>query len=110
MPRNNVTIRIGEKKVPFVGKFLGFKNDVLLFRVTDPNGPYPRLYGNVLNFKMREDIPVYESIDGGDYTWIGTPRTALVNVKEGANITIYHHYKTEDDEFYLVLVGVSKKK
>lgn len=106
----NVTIHIGENRPPFVGKFVALKNDVLVFRLTNPSAQYQRSYGNTLNFKMREDIPVYESIDGGAYKWVGTPRTALSNVKEGANITVYHYYKSEDDEFYLILTGVSKQK
>lgn len=58
---------------------------------------------------MNETIPVYQSIDGGEYQRIGTPRTAFANGKEGSVVTVFHNYKTETDEFYLVLVGLKKK-
>lgn len=60
---------------------------------------------------MNEDISVYESIDGGEYKLIGSPRAAFGSgkVKEGTELTVYHFYKTETDEFYLILVGQQKK-
>lgn len=107
---DNVTIRIGESKIPpFVGTFLSFKDDFLLFRLKNPSSKELKSYGDTVRFRMNETINVYESIDGGEYKRIGTPRTAFANVKEGSTITVYHFYKTETDEFYLVLIGVKKK-
>ena len=58
---------------------------------------------------MNEDIFVYESIDGGEYKLVGSPRAAFGKVKEGTELSVYHYYKTETDEFYLILVGSKKK-
>jgi len=106
---DTVTIRIGENKTPsYVGNFVSFKDDSLCFRLKNPSPSFQKAYGDTVTFKMNETIPVYESIDGGEYQRIGTPRTVMSNVKEGTIITVYHNYKTETDEFYLILVGVKK--
>ncbi len=108
--KGNVTIRIGENSFPpFGGNLISFKDDFLLFQLKDPSPALRRNYGDSVRFKMNEAIPVYESIDGGEYQRVGTPRTAFANVKEGTEITVFHNYKTETDEFYLVLVGMKKK-
>ena len=106
----NVTIRIGENRIPpFVGNFVSFKDDFLfsLLKNTDPK--FQKTYGDTVKFRMNEGIPVYESIDGGEYQRVGTPRTVLAKMKEGTIVTVFHNYKTETDEFYLILAGVKKK-
>jgi hypothetical protein len=104
-----VTIQIGKENPPFVGKFAGYKDDFLAFQVTTRDGRYSKSYGQTLNFRMNEWIAVYESVDGGEYRWVGSPRTALVDLKEGTSVAIYHSYKTELDEFHLVLIGIADK-
>ena len=104
-----VTIQIGKDNPPFVGKFAGYKDGFLTFHVTKADGRYAGFYGRTLNFRMNEWVAVYESVDGGEYRWAGSPRTALVDLKEGTSVAIYHSYKTEEDEFHLVLVGIPTK-
>ncbi len=107
---DSVTIRIGETKTPaYVGTFVSFKDDSLFFRLKNPSLHFQKTYGDTVKFLMNETICVYESIDGGEYKYVGTPRTVLSNVKEGTIVTVFHNYKTETDEFHLVLIGVKKK-
>lgn len=104
------TIEIGEQKAPFIGTFGSFVDDKLLFHFKNPDAQLRKSYGGSVRFAMNETIPVYESIDGGEYQHAGTPRNVLSRLKEGENITVYHYYKTETDEFYLVLVGMKAKQ
>lgn len=99
-------IRIGDNRAPFTGNFMSFKDGFLYFRLSPQ---FQKSYGDVARFRLNENVAVFDSVDGHEYTWIGTPRTALGNVKDGTSITVYHNYKTETDEFYLVLVGLKKK-
>jgi hypothetical protein len=106
---DKVTIRVGEKKDPFTGNFISFKDDFVCLRLNKPHRQFRQIYGDILKLRMNEHIPVYESIDGGEYQRAGSPRSVLGAVKEGTVVTVYHNYITETDEFYLVLLGVKQK-
>jgi len=70
---------------------------------------FTRKYGNNVHFnKFRLDVPVYESIDGGEYKLVeGTPGKILPNVKEGTLITVHGE---GDDNITLIQIGEPKAK
>ena len=87
---------------------MSFKDDRLLILGKDFPASFTKKYGNSVHFKkFAETIPVYESIDGGEYKLAGTPSTVLGNVKEGTIITVHSE---GDDNFTLIQIGVSKKE
>ncbi len=100
-------IRVGSRKGRTTGTFVSFKDDRLLLLGTNLGGSYVKKYGNQVHFnKFAADVPVYESIDGGDFTLAGTPTTALPRVKEGTILTIYGE---GDDNITRIEIGVPKK-
>ncbi|HWN95547.1 MAG TPA: hypothetical protein VNT99_10975 [Methylomirabilota bacterium] len=101
-------IRIGARKGRTVGTFISFKNDRLLMAGKDLGESYTKKYGNQLHFnKFAEGVPVYESIDGGDYTLVGTAEKILPTVKEGTIVTTHAE---GDDNITRIDLGVQKKK
>ena len=101
-------IRIGSRKGRTTGTFVSFKDDRLLLIGTNLGGSYVKKYGNQVHFnKFAADVPVYESIDGGDFTLVGTPATALPGVKEGTILTIHGE---GDDNITRIEIGVPKQK
>lgn len=101
-------IRIGSRKGRTTGTFVSFKDDRLLLIGTNLGGSYVKKYGNQVHFnKFAADVPVYESIDGGDFTLVGTPVTALPGVKEGTILTIHGE---GDDNITRIEIGVPKSK
>ncbi len=67
---------------------------------------FARKYGNNVRFnKFRDDVPAFESVDGGEYKSIGTANKVLASVKEGTVITIYGE---GDNNITLVQIGVPK--
>jgi len=104
---NKALIRIGSRKGSTTGTFVSYKNERLLMLGTNLGGSYVKKYGNPLHMnKFADDVPVYESIDGGDYELVGNPATVLPKVKEGAIITIYGE---GDDNITRIEIGVKKK-
>ena len=57
--------------------------------------------------KFADDVPVHESIDGGDFEFAGNPAKVLPTVKEGTIITVYG---AGDDNITRIEIGVPKKK
>jgi len=103
---NKALIRIGARKGSTTGTFVSFKGERLLMLGTNLTGSYVKKYGNQLHMnKFAADVPVYESIDGGDYTFAGHPVTVLPKVKEGTVITIYG---AGDDNITRIEIGVKK--
>ena len=106
--RENVTVRIGARKGSVTGTFVAFKDDRLLMLGKDLGESFTKKYGNNLHFnKFAADIPVYESIDGGEYKLIGVAEKSLVNVKEGTIVTVHSE---GDDNITMVQIGVPNKK
>ena len=104
----NVAIRIGSRKGVTTGTFVSFKDNRLLILGTNLGESFTKKYGNSVHFhKFRDDVPVYESIDGGEYQLIGTPGTVLGNVKEGTIVTVHGE---GDDNITHVQIGVPKKQ
>ncbi len=54
----------------------------------------------------RADVPVYESIDGGDCPLMGTPATTLPNVNEGSILIVHSE---GDDNITRIDIGAPKK-
>lgn len=105
---NKALIRIGARKGITTGTFVSFKGERLLMLATNLGGSYVKKYGNQLHMnKFADDVPVYESIDGGDYTFAGNTATVLPTVKEGTIITIHG---AGDDNITRIDIGVPAKK
>jgi len=105
---NKALIRIGARKGSTTGTFVSFKGERLLMLGTNLTGSYVKKYGNQLHMnKFAADVPVYESIDGGDYTFAGHPVTILPKVKEGVIITIHG---AGDDNITRIDIGVPMRK
>ena len=101
-------IRIGSRKGRTTGTFVSFKDDRLLMLGKDLGPSYTKKYGNQIHMnKFADDVPVYESIDGGDFELAGNPAKVLPKVKEGAIITIYGE---GDDNIVRIEIGVPRKK
>lgn len=99
-------IRIGARKGQVTGTFVSFKNDRLLMLGKDLGPSYTKKYGNNLHFNpFRDDVPVSESIDGGEYKLIGTANEVLGDVKEGTILTVHGE---GDDNITLIQIGVKK--
>ena len=105
---NKALIRVGARKGRTTGTFISFKGERLLMLGKDLGPAYTKKYGNQLHMsKFAADVPVYESIDGGDFELAGSPTAVLPKVKEGAIITIYG---AGDDNITRIEIGVPKKK
>ena len=101
-------VRIGARKDRVAGTFVRFKDGRLLLLGKDlGDTSYTRKYGNNLPFnRFRDDVPVQESVDGGEFKLIGTANKILGDVKEGTLLTIHAE---GDDNITLVQIGVQKK-
>ncbi len=105
---NKALIRIGARKGRTTGTFVSYKNDRLLMLGKDLGPAYTKKYGNQLHMsKFADDVPVYESIDGGAFEFAGNPATVLPKVKEGAIITVHG---AGDDNITRIELGVPSKK
>ncbi len=104
---DDVTVRIGSKKGSTTGTFVSYKNDRLLIIGKDLGASFTKKYGNNVHFnKFREDVPAYESVDGGQYKLIGMANKVLSNVKEGSIVIVHAE---GDDNITLVQIGMPKK-
>ncbi|MSU78114.1 MAG: hypothetical protein EXS16_08465 [Gemmataceae bacterium] len=106
--KDNSTIRIGSRKGETIGTFVSFKNDRLLILGKNLGESYVLKYGNNVHFnKFRDDVPIYESVDSGDYQRAaGALRTILANLKEGTVVTVPGE---GDDNITRIDIGVAKK-
>ncbi len=99
-------IRVGARKGRTTGTFVSFKEERLLMLGKDLGPAYTKKYGNQLHMhKFAEDVPVFESIDGGKFEYAGNPATVLPKVKEGAVITVHG---AGDDNITRIEIGVPK--
>lgn len=100
-------IYVGARKGSTTGTFVSFKDERLLMLGKDLGPAYTKKYGNQLHMnKFADHVPVYESIDGGDFEYAGTPAEVLPKVKEGTVITLYAQ---GDDNFTRIEIGTPKK-
>ena len=90
------------------GTFVSFKDNWMLLLGKDlPVSDFTKKYGNQLKYpKFAEQIPVFESIDGGDYTLAGTPAATLPKIKEGTLVTVY--FGPSDGFFIRIEIGAKK--
>lgn len=103
-----VTIRVGARKAMTTGTLVSFKENRLLILGKDLGASFVKKYGNHVHFnRFRDDVPAYESIDGGAYKLIGTANKVLGNVKEGTILTVHGE---GDDNITLVQIGVPKPR
>ena len=105
---DNVTIRLRSRKGSTTGTFVSFKDNRLLILGKNLDERFTKKYGNNLHFnRFRDDVPAYESIDGGEYELIGTANKVLGNVKEGTILTVHAE---GDDNITLIQIGVPNEK
>ena len=57
--------------------------------------------------RFRDDVPVYESVDGGEFKLIGTANKVLAEIKEG---TVLNVHGEGDDNITRIEIGTPKKK
>jgi beta-lactamase regulating signal transducer with metallopeptidase domain len=101
------TLRIGSRKGVTIGTFVSYENDRLLMLGRNLGESFTKKYGNNVRFnRFRDDVPAYESVDGGEYRPVGMANKVLRDVKEG---TILHVHSEGDDNITLVQIGVPKK-
>ncbi len=101
-------IRIGARHDQVIGTFISFKNERLLTLGKDLPESFTKRYGNNLLYnKFRDDVPVYESVDGGEFKLIGTANKVLLEVKEG---TVLNVHGEGDDNITRIEIGTPKKK
>ena len=105
--KGKTTVRIGERKGLTTGTFVSYKNDRLLILGKDLGASYVQKYGNNVHFnKFSEDVPAFESVDGGEYKPVGPANKVLGSVKEG---TLLRVHGEGDDNITRVEIGVPKK-
>ena len=101
-------IRVGARKERVVGTFVSFKDERLLMLGTALPEAFTKKYGNNLHFnKFAEGVPVYESVDGGDFKLVGIAEKILPTVKEGTNVAVYGE---GDDNNTRIELGIQAKK
>jgi len=101
-------VRIGARVEQVQGSFVSFKNERLLTLGKGLPEAFTKRYGNTLQYnKFRDDIPVYESVDGGEFKLIGTANKVLGNVKEGMLLTVHGE---GDDNITRIDLGEGPKK
>ena len=109
MAENQAHIRVSvEKEGHVTGTFVSFKEGRLLLLGKDlPVSNFTKKYGNQLNYpKFAENVPVFESIDGAEYTLAGTPAAILPKLKEGTLVKVY--YGPGDGSFIRIEIGQKK--
>ncbi|CAN5467180.1 hypothetical protein BH11PLA2_BH11PLA2_20860 [soil metagenome] len=101
-------IRIGARKEEVMGTFASFKNEKLLTIGKNLPDSFTKRYGTNLQYnRFRDDVPVHESVDGGEYKLIGTANKVLGNVKEGTIVIVHGE---GDDNITLIQIGLPKSK
>jgi hypothetical protein len=101
-------VRVGARKERVIGTFVSFKDERLLMLGTALPEAFTKRYGNTLHFnKFAEGVPVYESVDGGEFKYVGIAETILPTVKEGTVLTVHGE---GDDNNTRVDIGDPVKK
>jgi len=101
----NVSIRIGSRQSKTIGTFVSFTENRLLMLGKNLTGSFAKKYGNNIRFnKFRDDTPIYESVDGGEYQLIGKANEVLPTVREGTVLTVHG---AGDDNITRVDIGVA---
>ena len=101
-------VRVGARKERIIGTFVSFKDERLLMLGTALPEAFLKRYGNTLHFnKFAEGVPVYESVDGGDFHLVGIAEKILPTVKEGTIVTVHGE---GDDNNTRVELGVPAKR
>ncbi len=105
---DKVTLYINAKKSSTVGTFVSYENERLLMLGKDLGERFTKKYGNNLHFnKFAPGVPVYESIDGGEYKLIGVAEKVLSKVQEGTIVTVHAQ---GDDNITMIQLGVLNKQ
>jgi hypothetical protein len=101
------TLRIGSRKGIMIGTFVSYENDRLMMLGRNLGESFTKKYGNNFRFnRFRDDVPAYESVDGGEYRPVGMANEILRDVKAG---TMLHVHSEGDDNITLVRIGEPKK-
>jgi hypothetical protein len=95
----------GQSRGPVRGRFVSFQDGVLQLLGRGVRSLVADDYDRLFRFRIADDVPVFESIDGGEYQPAGTAE-ALKNVKEGTIVTI----RKAEEVVIDVRVGVAKNR
>jgi hypothetical protein len=103
-PKHRMERYIGESRGPVRGTFMSFKDGILRVRGKGISPQAVIDYERVFARRIGADIPIVESIDGGEYR-PATP-DALSTLKEGAIVTI----RKVEDVILEIQIGFPKKQ
>jgi hypothetical protein len=101
-PRRKMERYIGQTRGPERGAFISFKDGLLRIRAKGVTSLAANEYDRTIAWRIADNIPVFESIDGGAYQ--PAAADALKTVKEGTIITI----QKIEDVILDVRIGVAK--
>lgn len=95
---------VGQSRGPVRGHFVSFRDGILQILGRGVRSLVANEYDRTFRARIAADIPVFESIDGGEYQLVGTAE-ALKNVKEGTIVTI----QKVEEVVLAVQIGVAKQ-
>lgn len=101
-PRRRMERYIGQTRGPVRGTFVSFKDDILRIQGKGVRSLFANEYDRLIAWRIADDIPIFESIDGGAYQPANID--ALRTAKEGTIITI----RKVEDVILGIQVGVAK--
>jgi len=102
-PRRRMERYIGQTRGPVRGTFESFKEGILRIRGKGVASQAADEYERTIAWRIADHVPIFESIDGGEYR--PASADALKTVKEGAVITI----RKVQDVLIDVRIGVAKQ-
>ncbi|MCE9607329.1 MAG: M48 family metalloprotease [Planctomycetia bacterium] len=103
----NGTLRIGSRERVMTGTFVSYENDRLSMLRTNVRERLTKNPTADVRFeKFRDEVPAYESIDGGEYRPVGMANDVLSRVNAGA---ILHVHSDGNDTVTLLRIGVPKR-
>ncbi len=104
VPKRQFERYIGESRGPVRGTFVSFKDGILRIRGKGLNAYAVGDYERVIARRIGDDIPIVESIDGGEYRPVSLD--TLGTLKEGEIVTI----RKVENVVLEIQIGVPKQK
>lgn len=93
---------VGQTRGTVRGAFMSIKDGILRMRGKGLNSLAANEYERVMNFRIADNVPVVESIDGGAYQPAGV--AALTSLKEGTIVTV----RKAEEVILEIQIGVAK--
>ncbi len=104
-PRRTIERYIGQTRGTVRGTYMSFKDGILRIRGKGVTSLAANEYERSMNLRIADNIPVFESIDGGEYQPRGTAEV-LKTLKEGEVVTI----RKVEEVIMDIRIGVPKTK